>query len=306
MKCRSKLTLIAASVWLAAFSAQAVEANITEDNLPKLTSESQQSIAAKRVTSRFTRSHYKHFSLDNQFSKKIFKRYLKMLDYNRNIFTKADIDSFQNWSTQLDDQLKAGDNDIAFKLYNLSQHKRYERYQYALSLLDKKMSFDKNESIQLDRSEAAWPKNEAELDDLWRKRVKYDALNLKLTGKDWPEIKKTLTKRYNNAIKRLSQTHSEDVFQTYMNAFARSIDPHTSYLSPRSAKQFQSEMSLSLEGIGAVLQASDDYTEIRSLVKGGPAEKSHKLSKGDKIIGVNFERHFMHRNISFKRASAPS
>lgn len=286
MKCRSKLTLIAASVWLAAFSAQAVEANITEDNLPKLTSESQQSIAAKRVTSRFTRSHYKHFSLDNQFSKKIFNRYLKMLDYNRNIFTKADIDSFQNWSTQLDDQLKAGDNDIAFKLYNLSQHKRYERYQYALSLLDKKMSFDKNESIQLDRSEAAWPKNEAELDDLWRKRVKYDALNLKLTGKDWPEIKKTLTKRYNNAIKRLSQTHSEDVFQTYMNAFARSIDPHTSYLSPRSAKQFQSEMSLSLEGIGAVLQASDDYTEIRSLVKGGPAEKSHKLSKGDKIIGV--------------------
>ncbi|MFC3023960.1 carboxy terminal-processing peptidase [Vibrio zhugei] len=286
MKCRSKLTLIAASVWLAAFSAQAVEANISEESLPKLKPESQQSIAAKRVTSRFTRSHYKHFSLDNQFSQKIFNRYLKMLDYNRNIFTQADIDSFHSWSTQIDDQLKAGNNEIAFKLYNLSQQKRYERYQYALSLLDKKMSFDKNESIQLDRSEAAWPKNVAELDDLWRKRVKYDALNLKLAGKDWPEIKKTLTKRYNNAIKRLSQTHSEDVFQIYMNAFARSIDPHTSYLSPRSAKQFQTDMNLSLEGIGAVLQASDDYTEIRSLVKGGPAEKSHKLSKGDKIIGV--------------------
>ncbi|MBF9000461.1 MULTISPECIES: carboxy terminal-processing peptidase [Vibrio] len=286
MKCRSKLTLIAASLGLAAFSAQAVEATIHEEDLPMLAPLAQHEIASKRVTSRFTRSHYKHFNLDDNFSKKIFDRYLGMLDYNRNIFTQADIDSFKTWSTELDDQLKAGENDIAFKLYNLSEKKRYERYQYALSLLDHEIKFDKKESIELDRSKEAWPKNVAELDDLWRKRVKYDALNLKLSGKKWPEIKKTLTKRYNNAIKRLTQTHSEDVFQMYMNAFARSIDPHTSYLSPRSAKEFQTEMSLQLEGIGAVLQATDDYTEIRSLVKGGPASKSKQLAKGDKIIGV--------------------
>src|SRR5690606_9240011 len=118
------------------------------------------------------------------------------------------------------------------------------------------------------------------------KRVKYDALNLKLAGKEWPEIKETLAKRYNNAIKRLTQTHSEDVFQLYMNAFARQIDPHTSYLSPRNAEQFQSEMNLSLEGIGAVLQMTDDYTVIRSLVAGGPAPKSRQLGEGDGIIGV--------------------
>ncbi len=107
-----------------------------------------------------------------------------------------------------------------------------------------------------------------------------------MTGKEWPEIQETLTKRYNNAIKRLSQTHSEDIFQLYINAFARSIDPHTSYLSPRSADQFQTEMNLSLEGIGAVLQMTDDYTVIRSLVAGGPASKSKQLAEGDRIIGV--------------------
>ncbi|GAL34414.1 tail-specific protease precursor [Vibrio maritimus] len=286
MKCRSKVSLIAASLWLAASSAQAIEAKYEKTKIPTLAPEAQHETASKRVTSRFTRSHYKHFTLDDEFSKAIFARYLEMLDYNRNIFTQSDIDKFDAWSTQLDDQLKAGNNQIAFDVYNLSMQKRYDRFVYALSLLDKEMKFDVDEAITLDRSEAAWPKDEAELDELWRKRVKYDALNLKLAGKDWDEIKETLGKRYNNAIKRLTQSHNEDAFQIYMNAFAREVDPHTSYLSPRSAEQFQSEMNLSLEGIGAVLQLTDDYTVIRSLVAGGPASKSKQLGEGDRIIGV--------------------
>jgi carboxyl-terminal processing protease len=285
MKCRSKLSLIAAGLLLAA-SANALEAKISRDQLPVLSSEKQHETASKRVTSRFTRSHYKHFSLNDQFSQAIFARYLEMLDYNRNIFTQTDIDSFNGWSLQLDDQLKAGKNQVAYDVYNLATQRRFERFAYALSLLDKEIKFDTEESIELDRSEAPWPKDKAELDELWRKRVKYDALNLKLAGKEWPEIKETLAKRYNNAIKRLTQSHSEDAFQLYMNAFARQVDPHTSYLSPRNAEQFQSEMNLSLEGIGAVLQLVDDYTVIRSLVPGGPASKSNQLSDGDRIIGV--------------------
>ncbi|MGB6137347.1 MAG: carboxy terminal-processing peptidase, partial [Shewanella sp.] len=142
------------------------------------------------------------------------------------------------------------------------------------------------DAYEFDREDAAWPKDEAEVNELWRQRVKYDALNLKLTGKKWPEIVEVLEKRYNNAIKRLSQTQSEDVFQSVMNAFARSVEPHTSYLSPRNAERFQMEMNLSLEGIGAVLQMDDDYTVIKSLVAGGPAANSEKLSPEDKIIGV--------------------
>ncbi|NAX43926.1 MULTISPECIES: carboxy terminal-processing peptidase [unclassified Vibrio] len=286
MKCRSKLTLIAAGLWLAASSVQALEATLSKEDLPLLAPEMQHETASKRVTSRFTRSHYKHFNLNDDFSQAIFHRYLELLDYNRNIFTQSDIDSFDTWSTQLDDQLKAGNNQIAFDVYNLSMQKRFERFQYALSLLDKEITFEADESMELDRSKAAWPKDKTELDKLWQQRVKYDALNLKLTGKEWPEIKETLGKRYNNAIKRLSQTHSEDVFQLYMNAFAREVDPHTSYLSPRNAEQFQSEMNLSLEGIGAVLQMTDDYTIIRSLVAGGPASNSKQLGEGDRIIGV--------------------
>ncbi|WP_436322416.1 carboxy terminal-processing peptidase [Vibrio cidicii] len=285
MKCRSKLTLIAASLWLAA-SAQALEAKLSLKDLPVLAPEIQHETASKRVTSRFTRSHYKHFNLNDDFSKAIFTRYIELLDYNKNIFTQADIDAFSTWSTQLDDQLKAGDNQIAFDVYNLSMKKRFERFSFALKLLDKEITFDNDDFIELDRAKSAWPKDKAELDELWRKRVKYDALNLKLTGKEWPEIKDVLEKRYNNAMKRITQTRNEDAFQLYMNAFAREVDPHTSYLSPRNAEQFQSEMNLSLEGIGAVLQMTDDYTVIRSLVAGGPASKSKQLGEGDRIIGV--------------------
>lgn len=168
MNCRSKVTLIAASLWLAA-SAQALEAKLHKDDLPVLAPEVQHETASKRVTSRFTRSHYKHFNLNDDFSKAIFERYVEMLDYNRNIFTQADIDSFKDWSIELDDQLKAGNNKIAFDVYNLSMQKRFERFAYAMTLLDKEIKFDNADEIELDRSEAAWPKDEAELNELWRK-----------------------------------------------------------------------------------------------------------------------------------------
>lgn len=286
MKFSSKLTVITVGLWLAVSSVQAVEPEVSEKQLPILAPESQHATAAKRVAFRFTRFHYKHINLDDDLSQKIFERYLELLDFNRNIFTQADIDSFKTDAISLDDQLKDGKNDSAFAIYNLSVKRRFERYQYALSLLDQELDFNAEESIELERSEASWPADTAELDELWRKRVKYDALNLKLTDKEWPDIKTTLAKRYNNAIRRLTQTHSEDVFQLYMNSFAREVDPHTSYLSPRSAEQFRSEMNLSLEGIGAVLQLQDDYTVINSLVAGGPASNSKQLTEGDRIVGV--------------------
>ena len=285
MKGRFRFSLIAAGMMLAA-SAQALEATYTLSDLPQLAPEKQHATASKRVASRFTRSHYKQFSLDDQFSSSVFTRYIEMLDFNKSFLTASDIRQFEKWEDQLDDQLKRGDTSAAFDIFNTLLKRRYDRYQYALTLLDREITFDADEDIILDRSEMDWAKDRNELNEIWRKRVKYDALNLKLAGKEWDEIKETLGKRYNNALKRLTQTHSEDVFQIYMNAFAREVDPHTSYLSPRNAEQFQSEMNLSLEGIGAVLQVVDDYTVIRSLVAGGPASASKKLTAGDRIIGV--------------------
>ncbi|WP_120510843.1 carboxy terminal-processing peptidase [Photobacterium salinisoli] len=285
MKCRFRFSLIAAGIVLAA-SAQALEATHTQSELPVLTPEKQHATASKRVASRFTRSHYRQFSLDDQFSANIFDRYLEMLDFNKSFLTQSDIRQFEQWKYQLDDQLKRGETTAAYDIFNTVLKRRFDRYQYALTLLDKPMSFNVNEDIVVDRSEMPWPKDRAELNEIWRERVKSDELNLKLAGKEWKDIQETLSKRYNNALKRLTQSHSEDVFQLYMNAFAREVDPHTSYLSPRSAEQFQSEMNLSLEGIGAVLQVDDEFTVIRSLVAGGPASNSKKLSAGDRIIGV--------------------
>ncbi|OOE75842.1 carboxy terminal-processing peptidase [Salinivibrio sp. ML290] len=288
MFCRRRVSAIAASLMLAA-SAQAVEANFQLSELPSLSAEPQHETASKRVTSRFTRSHYKQFALDDAFSAAIFDRYLETLDYNRVFLTQDDVERLSRWKTRLDDQLKEGETQAAYAIYNRVLKKRFERYQYALHVLDKPFDFSADESMVLDRTELPWAANEDELDAIWDKRVKNDALNLRLTGKEDEEIRETLGKRYNSALKRLTQSHSEDVFQVYMNAFAREVDPHTSYLSPRNAEQFQSEMNLSLEGIGAVLQIKNEYTVIRSLVAGGPASKSKQLSPGDRIIGVGQE-----------------
>ncbi|QYK14640.1 carboxy terminal-processing peptidase [Shewanella rhizosphaerae] len=286
-----KLTLAAsiASIFVG-FSAWALTPSIPSSELPSLTQEPQHKVASKRVTGLFTRAHYHRFDLDDAFSEQVFDRYLKQLDYRRNVLLQSDIDSFKPYATQFDDMLKSGDLTAAYKMFDLVQQRRYDRFAYALSLLDKEMDFNvPGDSYQYDRDDAAWPKDEAELNELWRQRVKYDALNLKLTGKNWDEIVKVLDKRYNNAIKRLSQTKSEDVFQGVMNAFSRSVEPHTSYLSPRNAERFQMEMNLSLEGIGAVLQMDDDYTVIKSLVAGGPAANSEKLAPEDRIVGVGQE-----------------
>lgn len=148
------------------------------------------------------------------------------------------------------------------------------------------MDFTGNDNFNLDRSKAPWPKTEAELNALWDGKVKFDELSLKLTGKDEKEIRETLTRRYKSAIRRLAQTNSEDVFSLAMTAFAHEIDPHTNYLSPRNTEQFNTEMSLSLEGIGAVLQMDEDYTVINSMVAGGPAAKSKSIGVGDRIVGV--------------------
>ncbi|MDN6681321.1 MAG: carboxy terminal-processing peptidase, partial [Enterobacterales bacterium] len=269
----------------ASFAADNVAYNINQ--LPQLRQEPQHATVSERVTSRFTRSHYRQFDLNDDFSKKIFARYLNMLDYNHNVLLASDVAQFKDCETALDDELKSGQLDTAYALFNLAQKRRFERYEYALSLLKSPMTFDGNDTIDVDRSKSPWPTSTEELNKLWTAKVKYDELNLKLAGKDWPEIQKILTKRYQFAIKRLTQSKSEDVFQLFMNAFAHEIDPHTNYLSPRNTEQFNTEMSLSLEGIGAVLQQTeDDYTQINSMVAGGPAAKSKSLKVGDRIVGV--------------------
>ncbi|WP_404394817.1 carboxy terminal-processing peptidase [Pseudoalteromonas phenolica] len=279
----SLIPVVAALISSASF---ATVDTVTAKDIPVLKQEAQHTTASKRVTNLFTRQHYKRFSFNDALSEQIFDRYVESLDYSKSIFLQSDIARYEVNKKQFDDALMSGKLDFAYDLFNLSLQRRFERFQYAISLLDKEMTFDKEDAFYYDREEAEFAKTQDELNEYWRQRVKSDALRLKLTGKAWPEIKELLTKRYNNALKRLSQTDSEDAFQVVMNAFARSIEAHTSYLSPRRAEQFKMDMDLELEGIGAVLGYDEDYTVIRSLVPGGPADKSEKIKPDDKIVGV--------------------
>ncbi len=265
----------------------AVNSSKTVDELPNLEQESQHSAAAKRISSHFLRSHYKPIELNDVLSSKMFDRYIRSLDLNRNVFLESDIKALEKYRLNFDDAIERGNLSNAYEIYSLNLKRRIERYEYAISLLDETFDYEKKgDVLEYDREDAEWAKTTDELNEFWRQRVKYDSLNLKLAGKDQEKIKELLTKRYERAIKRLKQTKSEDVFQTVMNSFARSIEAHTSYLSPRNAERFQMEMNLSFEGIGAVLQSEDDFTVIRSVVPGGPAELSKKIKPEDKIVGV--------------------
>lgn len=246
-------------------------------------------IASLNVVELLKRHHYSKPPLDDKRSEIIYQSYLKLLDPARSYFLASDIAEFDKWRFQFDDFLKSGDLQPGFTIYKRYLDRIKSRLDFAIAQLNKgvdKIDLTTNETLLVDRKDAPWPKNEAELDDLWRKRVKDEVLRLKIAGKDPAKIQETLTKRYKNQLARLGQTRSEDIFQAYLNTFAMSYDPHTNYLSPDSAENFDINMSLSLEGIGAVLQSDNDNVKIVRLVPAGPAAKTKQVATADKIIGV--------------------
>ncbi|MGB8076365.1 MAG: carboxy terminal-processing peptidase, partial [Gallionella sp.] len=254
--------------------------------IPQLAPLEQQSEAALLTAKVMSRYQYRHIELDDALSSKIFDNYLKALDGEKIFFLQSDIDHFADARTRLDDAIVGEDLGVPFAIFNLYQQRIAERFVYAHSLLKKGFDFNKNESYQFSRKDAPWPKSEAELNDLWRKRVKNDWLRLKLAGKDDKSIVETLGKRYDRSLSSLSKVKSEDVFQSFMNAYTMSIDPHSNYFGVRESEEFDISMRLSLVGIGASLYDKDEYTTIKELLAGGPALLSGKLKPGDRIVGV--------------------
>ncbi|WP_336331807.1 carboxy terminal-processing peptidase [Pseudomonas putida] len=246
-------------------------------------------VASLNVVELLKRHHYSKPPLDDARSLIIYDSYIKLLDPARSYFTAADIAEFDKWKTQFDDFLKSGNLDPGFTIYKRYLDRVKQRLDFALAELNKgvdKMDFTAKETLLIDRKDAPWMKDQAALDDLWRKRVKDEVLRQKIAGKEPKQIQETLTKRYKNQLSRLDQTRAEDIFQAYINTFAQSYDPHTNYLSPDNAENFDINMSLSLEGIGAVLQSDNDQVKIVRLVPAGPAAKTKQVAPADKIIGV--------------------
>ena len=269
------------------FLAGILPAQALEVGSPAILKPSPEQVQAAHLTAEFlTRFHYRPVPLDDALSVRIMNRFIDSLDPDRLIFLQADVDKFLTGSKEIDDAIDRQDLTIPFSIFNVYQMRIIERMTFARGLLKQNFDFSKQEEFSIVRDKEPWPRSNAESDDLWRKRVKNDWLRLKLVGKDDATIRKTLDKRYENSIERTYKYKSDDAFQSFMAAYTTSVDPHTDYFGVKASAEFDISMKLSLVGIGAVLQERDDYTTIRELVAGGPAQSSGKLAVGDRIIGV--------------------
>ena len=246
-------------------------------------------MTTQQIMNNLLRGHYEHQRLDDKLSSRVLDALFDDIDSTRSYLLQSDVDSFEKYRFVLDEALSRGDMRPAFEIYNRFQQRVSERLSFLLTELKNKAddySFDKDERLDLDREKAPWATTSAELDELWRKRLKNSMLNLKMAGKEKDAILELLSKRYQNQLNRVHQSKPEDAYQTFMNAVTRSFDPHTQYFSPRNTENFNINMSLSLQGIGAVLQTEDEHTKVVRLVPGGPAAAAGNLEPADKIVGV--------------------
>ena len=277
--------------WLAGLAAMLL-ASQSVASTPKvqtdepLAPESRHEDIGKLVTQFVQKSHYLHIAVDDDLSSRVMDRYIESIDRNRVYLLASDIEFFEQYRHQLDDIVRNEPLDPVFDMFSIYRTRVRERFQFALTLLEEQPDLTVEEEYQFDRSETPWAKTSAELDEIWRMRVKNDVLNLALADKPWEDSREVLRKRYARYLKRMDQLKSDDVFETFMNAFAHTLDPHSSYLSPRNSEEYRIMMSLSYVGIGASLQTEDDYVHIVNIIPGGPASIDGTLEPNDKIIGV--------------------
>ena len=259
---------------------------IRVDGSNDLQPDARQNLVCKEVASLISKYNYKKVDLNDSLSAIIYDRYLKKIDPDHNYLLSSDVKAFANFKYQLDDDLKAGNLNDVFYIFNVFQKRYLDLIKYSLAHIDDNFDYNKNETFTYDREDLPYIATQKDMDELWLKRVKYDLLNLKIASPDMAKNKETLKKRYENLLSQSNKLSNQEVFQTFMDAFTEAVDPHTNYFNPFNAAQFNMEMSRSLEGIGATLTFENEYVTISTLVPGGPADKSHQLSPKDRIVGV--------------------
>lgn len=244
---------------------------------------------AAKLIAELTDKHYADLEVNDGFSSLIFDTYLDTLDGSHLYFLKEDVDRLSNYRYTLDDSLLRGSVEPGFDIYNLYYQRVLERLIFAINHIESEidnMDFTVDESFQIDREDAPYASTPEALNEIWRKRLKNSVLSLRLAGDDNEEIKEKLSKRYRNQLSQVLKTNAKDIFQSYLSTVAKAVDPHTDYYSPRDSENFNMQLSLSLQGIGAQLTTEDEFTKIVELIQGGPAERSESLRAGDRIIGI--------------------
>jgi carboxyl-terminal processing protease len=230
--------------------------------------------------------HYERVEFDNALSSEVLDSYLDNLDRGRYFFLVTDVSAFAQYRFIIDDLTKRGDTSPAFDIFNVYRSRVRDRIDFITELLATPMSFDVQESFSFDREDSNWPLNIEDSNELWRKRVKNDALSLTLSGEDWDEIKSTLSLRYNRILESTESIDEDEIFQLFMNSVMRSIDPHSTYFNPRNSEEYEIQMSLSYQGIGATLQLNDNIVTITQVAPGGPAYRSGLINTQDRIIAI--------------------
>ena len=279
---QKRILLAAIAIWT--LSAASTEPTVLGDE--HLEPDARHEKIGQLVTEFIQKSHYEQASVDDDLSSLVLDRYVKALDNNRMYFLETDVAAFEQYRYQLDDMVRSEPLDPVFEMFDVYRTRVRERLNFALLQLESEPDFSVDEEYLFDREELPWAASTAELDEIWRKRVKNDALGLTLADKDWEETQEILNKRYTRFLKRMDQAKSDDVFETFMNAFAHTLDPHSSYLSPRNSEEYRIQMSLSYFGIGASLQIEDDYVMVINIIPGGPAAIDGLLQPKDKITAV--------------------
>jgi len=270
------------AVWSLSASGATPVVNVQEELAPVARHEK----IGQLVTEFIQKSHYRHASVDDELSSKVLDRYIKALDNNRMYLKASDVAAFEKNRYRLDDMVRSEPLDPVFEMFEVYRTRVRQRLKFALSMLETEPDFSIDEEYIFDREELPWLETSEQLDELWRKRVKNDALSLALADKNWEETQEVLEKRYSRFLKRMDQVKSDDVFETFMNAFAHTLDPHSSYLSPRNSEEYRIQMSLSYFGIGASLQIEDDYVMVINIIPGGPAAIDGVLQPKDRITAV--------------------
>jgi carboxyl-terminal processing protease len=238
------------------------------------------------ITQFIQKSHYMHIAVDDELSSRVMDVYIESLDRNRMYLLASDVEYFDSYRHELDDVVKSKPLDPVFQMFEVYQTRVRERLTFALTQLESEPDYQTDQDYVFDRSDSPWASSIAELDEIWRRRVINDALNLALEDEPWEKIQEVLSARYKGFIRRLDQVNNDDVFERFMNAFAHTLDPHSSYLSPRNSEEYRIQMSLSYFGIGASLQTEDDFVKIVGIIPGGPAAIDGKLQPNDRITGV--------------------
>lgn len=233
-------------------------------------------------------AHFRQARLDDHISSMFLTNYLNALDYNHMIFLQSDVDSFRaKYATKLDDALRSGEVNAAFQIFSVYLERLAERNILVQKLLKQEFDFTEDESFIAQRNKEPWPEDDAAAAKLWRQRIKYELLQARLAKEKPDETIGLISRRYNRLEKTMTESETTDILEIFLGALARAYDPHSDYMSPREATNFDiTHISLSLSGIGAQLIADDGYTKIRELIPGGPAAISNQLKPGDKIVAV--------------------